>query len=105
MGILSSICRDNGIVLCSLKENITKSFGITEMQGQGCAMLVNGKPVIMYDEEVGEWEQRFIVAHELGHVLFGHLRNPKAEHNELEANTFAAVLTALTLFEEMERVK
>lgn len=105
MGILSSICRDNGIVLCPLKENITKSFGITEMQGQGCAMSVNGKPVIMYDGEAGEWEQRFIVAHELGHVLFGHLRNPKAEHNELEANTFAAVLTALTLFREMECVK
>lgn len=105
MGILSSICKRNGIILYPMKENITKRFGIFRTPGVGCAMSVNGKPVIMYDGEAGEWEQRFIIAHELGHILFGHLRSPEAENNELEANTFAAVITALTLFKEMECIK
>ena len=105
MGILSSICKRNGIILYPMKENITKRFGIFRTPGVGYTMSANGKLAIMYDGEAEPWEKNYIIAHELGHILLGHLRNPKAEHNELEANTFAAVLTALTLFREMECVK
>lgn len=58
MGILSSICKRNGIILYPMKENITKRFGIFRTPGVGYTMSANGKLAIMYDGEAEPWEKK-----------------------------------------------
>lgn len=61
-------------------------------------MMVGDTPLIIFDDTRPRFEQRYIVAHELAHLLLGHLsfRNDwkYPEQMESEANIFAAVLMA-----------
>lgn len=102
MAVLADACKANEIPVIPITDKVKDCLKLPKAPGAGYATMLGGRPVIFYDKDVGLWEQRFTIAHELGHVLFGHLRRPEASHNELEANVFAAVFTALTLFDQMQ---
>lgn len=69
----------------------------------GMSLILNGKPVIFVSCNVIPARQRFTIAHELGHILLGHVgrhqlvnREPDPGDNpiEQEANVFASRLLA-----------
>lgn len=69
----------------------------------GMSLLLGGHPVIFVSENVPPARQRFTTAHELGHILLGHLgqhalvnREPDPGDNPIEqaANVFASRLLA-----------
>ena len=103
MGILGNICRDNGICLAEINGELSKLLGLEAPSGRGAGLAFRAEDVrfILYDGAAGRYEKQFIVAHELAHHLFGHLEEGRAgqwERNEQEANIFAAVFIALSLF-------
>lgn len=58
---------------------------------------------ILFDDTVSQVEKNHIVLHEIGHILLGHLDNDlDTDTKEMEANIFAAVILAHTLYEEYE---
>ena len=107
---LNEVCEDYGIRVCSYEHLRKKNEGWPRghedidsilQSGGGISFTVNGgQPVIVYDNDRSDSEIRYIVAHELGHVLLGHLgfrsdfKNGMPDSAEAEANIFAAVLTA-----------
>ena len=69
----------------------------------GCSLILNGVPIILVRRDMYPPRQRFTTAHELGHILLGHVgqyplvnREPQATDNPIEqaANVFAARLLA-----------
>lgn len=71
----------------------------------GMTFFYNGEPVILYDQSKSPERIRFTVAHELGHLILGHVapgqqtttnREPTPADNPMEtaANQFAARLLA-----------
>lgn len=69
----------------------------------GCSLILNGAPIILVRRDRHPPRQRFTTAHELGHILLGHVgqyplvnREPQATDNPIEqaANVFAARLLA-----------
>ncbi len=69
----------------------------------GCSLMVGGRPIILVRREMLPERQRFTTAHELGHILLGHVgeyrlvsREPHPTDNPIEqaANVFAARLLA-----------
>lgn len=85
MGVLNDICKAHGITLKCI-------HGGTK--GAGYAIAGGDKQYIVVDGDASLWEQRFTVAHEIAHHLFGHLRagadvgSPSAE---MEANSFCVM--------------
>ena len=79
---------------------------ITELDsvsGDGKTVSVDGKPYILIDGRTSVRRQRFTLAHEVGHVLLGHVgryklvnREPAPGDNPIEqaANVFASRLLA-----------
>lgn len=72
-------------------------------RGDGFCVVVNGQPCIFVYRHAYRPRQRFTVAHELGHILLGHVgkytlinREPSKNDNPIEqaANVFAARLLA-----------
>ena len=72
-------------------------------ENDGCSLWVDGHPVILVRREMLPQRQRFTTAHELGHILLGHVgtyelvnREPSSADNPIEqaANVFAARLLA-----------
>ena len=105
------IILDEGI--CSLPVNVGKlcrSLGISVRQyagedgSDGRSLIVDGRPLILVSQNKPVPRQRFTAAHELGHVLLGHVeegsrlvnREPSPGDNPLEreANVFASRLLA-----------
>ncbi len=91
---VGAICRREGIAV--------RYYHPTD-GNDGCSMIVKGRPVILVSADVPIPRQRFTAAHELGHVMLGHVgsrglvnREPAPEDNPLEqaANVFAARLLA-----------
>ena len=69
----------------------------------GKSLLVLGKPFILISKDATPARQRFTAAHELGHILLGHVgrytlvnREPSSQDNPIEqaANVFASRLLA-----------
>ena len=88
------ICRQLGIPV---------RIGTPPKGSDGCAIVVNGEPVIILSGEPAVTRQRFSAAHELGHILLGHLghvdlvnREPSPQDSPIEqaANVFASRLLA-----------
>ena len=88
------LCRSMGIAvkLYNPKDN-----------NSGMTVTVNGAPVILVAANEPRERQRFTIAHELGHILLGHVgkyklvnREPSESDNpiEQEANVFASRLLA-----------
>ena len=69
----------------------------------GKCFLLDGRPVILVSDQVPPARQRFTAAHELGHIMLGHVgkyqlvnREPDPKDNPIEraANVFASRLLA-----------
>ena len=91
---VSALCRQMGIILKYYEPNDGNS---------GKAEMINGTPTIYINKNDTAERQRFTVAHELGHILLGHVgkfklvnREPSADDNPIEqaANVFAVRLLA-----------
>lgn len=106
----NKICKDYGIRVCSYQSLRKKNDSWPQkhevldfflQSGGGVSFAVNGgKPVIIFDADLEKSEIRHIIAHELGHILLGHLsfredvESKMPDFAETEANIFAAVLMA-----------
>ena len=71
--------------------------------GDSYSLMVDGRPVIVVNDQCSVQRQRFTAAHELGHIVLGHVgeytlvnREPSPSDNsvEHEANVFASRLLA-----------
>lgn len=98
--------------VCELPVSVTKlckSMGIEiryadgNNGNDGWCRIVNGQPFIFINRNCSVKRQRFTAAHELGHILLGHVgkyelvnREPSPDDNtiEREANVFASRLLA-----------
>lgn len=78
-------------------------FSAPPGESDGCCMISAGRPVIYVAQDQPRQRQRFTAAHELGHILLGHVgkynlvnREPSETDNpvEQEANVFASRLLA-----------
>lgn len=91
---ISPLCRQLGIPVKLFRP---------EDGNDGKCFLLDGRPVILVSDQVTPARQRFTVAHELGHILLGHVgkyrlvnREPDPKDNPIEqaANVFASRLLA-----------
>ena len=89
-----SLCQKMGIAV--------KYFEPTD-NNDGMCIILNDRPVIYIKESCTNQRKRFTVAHELGHILLGHVgkyelvnREPSFNDNPIEqaANVFASRLLA-----------
>lgn len=85
------------------KLGVTVRFGDLPPDNDGISFLAGDKPVIVVSRWVPLPRQRFTAAHELGHILLGHVgkyelvnREPSPSDNPIEqaANVFASRLLA-----------
>lgn len=92
--MVGKLCRQMGIAV---------RYYCPNDESDGFSTLVNDRVCIFVSEKCGKERQRFTVAHELGHILLGHLgkyelvnREPSAKDNPIEqaANVFASRLLA-----------
>lgn len=90
----SRVCRQMGISV---------RYYDPEDENDGYSTILDGKPVIFVKQDCLRARQRFTVAHELGHILLGHVgeytlvnREPSSKDNPIEqaANVFASRLLA-----------
>ncbi len=88
----TEVCRRLGVAV--------KLYDPTD-DNDGCSLIIDGQPIILVRREMLPTRQRFTTAHELGHILLGHVgqyplvnREPQATDNPIEqaANVFAARL-------------
>ena len=101
MSILKQICTDNGIKPVQYKYLEEAIPGLRDRLSGAFASIISGKKVIGYDENMGMWETRLSIAHELAHHLFGHLSGSVSkEPQEQEAQMFSTCFIALMLFQE-----
>ena len=110
MDILAKILKDENITLCPndgsgshpSTEHINKICGLDGHEGY--AFCVKGRKYIYTGAQVTGWEMKYVIAHELGHILMGHLdpdfKECDRQTKESNADVFAAVFTALLLFHE-----
>ena len=91
---VTAICRQMGIPVKLFRP---------EDGNDGKCFLLDGRPVILVSDQVPPARQRFTAAHELGHILLGHVgmyqlvnREPDPKDNPIEqaANVFASRLLA-----------
>lgn len=98
--------------VCELPVSVSKLCRSMEIEiryidvengNDGWCQIVNGQPFIFISKNCSEQRQRFTAAHELGHILLGHVgkyelvnREPSVNDNPIEqqANVFAARLLA-----------
>lgn len=92
--MVGALCRQMGIVL--------RYFSPTD-DNDGYSTIINGQPMIFVSDQCIPTRQRFTAAHELGHILLGHVgryqlvnREPDPKDNPIEqaANVFASRLLA-----------
>ena len=92
-----------GELCAALGIRVITHSGEIESYGDGKAGIVDGKPIIFVNTETSSERQRFTVAHEVGHILLGHVgeyklvnREPSPEDNPIEqaANVFTSRLLA-----------
>lgn len=91
---VSELCRNMGIPIYLDELNDGNS---------GKSLIVSGQPVIIVNKTDSPERQRFTAAHELGHIMLGHVgkyklvnREPSQNDNPIEqaANVFASRLLA-----------
>lgn len=92
-----------GALCRGLNIKIFSSEGEIGTSGDGQALIRDGQAIIMVNVNTSPERQRFTIAHELGHILLGHVgqynlvnREPTSHDNPIEqaANVFASRLLA-----------
>ena len=92
---VGALCRQMGIAL--------KYFTPTPGDSDGYSTIIDGRAMIFVSDQCIPTRQRFTAAHELGHILLGHVGkyqlinrepSPKDNHIEQAANVFASRLLA-----------
>lgn len=92
--MVGQLCRKIGIQV---------RYYTPEDDNDGFSTIINGKAWIFVSDQVSQERQRFTAAHELGHILLGHVghyelvnREPSQKDNPIEqaANVFASRLLA-----------
>lgn len=77
----------------------TMTEGIKKLTGGGIAAKSGGEYVVCVDGNAPPHKKEFIAAHELAHILLGHLDGDmderQRERAEREAELFAVVLMAM----------
>lgn len=106
---VSAICRQLGYPLYSYRKaaKAIAKAGLSEQcqTSDGFTFVTGGKPYIFYSDVCNRGRQRFTVAHELGHIVLGHVGDgqytivnrepsPKDDPAEVQANQFAARILA-----------
>lgn len=106
---ITNICEFMDIKVASYRAaaKLIKAQGWQQFanQNDGFSTFVNGRPVIFFNEKCLPQRCRFTIAHELGHILLGHVKEGMiTAHNkepderddpmEQQANTFAARILA-----------
>lgn len=83
---LADIINHYGIYLIKYSDSdyISRHNSPTE---DGYSRLIDGKLVIYYNDKKPEHRIRFTVAHEIGHVLLGHLSEGETLHRNTEEDT------------------
>ena len=90
------------VKLCADLKITVKGY-VSANDDDGYSCMIGGKPYIFVNNKAYEPRQRFTVAHELGHILLGHVgkyelvnREPTLNDNPIEhaANIFASRLLA-----------
>lgn len=107
---IKKICQDNGIRIYAYQDvpAILEAIGLDPQGGTPGLSLKqpDGPAVILYDRERPAMERRFSIAHELGHILLGHLdyrqkgTGQYPEFAESEANYFAVALMTHEIIRE-----
>ena len=91
---ITQICNNSGIVV--------KTY-YSDEDNDGYSLILKGRPVIFINANCSKQRQRFTCAHELGHIILGHVgkyklvnREPSVYDNPIEqqANVFASRLLA-----------
>lgn len=107
MSIFEQICKDNDITPYYYDEEFADRHfdGTLKRTAGGAAVIVGNKDkYIFIDRNITRRAQRYVEAHELGHILLGHLdKRSSKEHEkcfETEADIFAAVFTAMEIYEQ-----
>ena len=103
---LNVVCRKLGVRLRSYlsADALVQKIGARGTT-DGALLFYRGDPLILYDSELTPGRVRFTVAHEIGHLVLGHVapgqrtmvnREPSPGDNPMEtsANQFAARLLA-----------
>lgn len=92
----------NVIKLCKQLGIRVQSY-VPQDDNDGISVIIRGEPRIFVSEKCSKERQRFTIAHELGHILLGHVgeyelvnRDPDPKDNPIEqaANVFASRLLA-----------
>lgn len=112
---VKELCERMGVMLYTYRTGagLIKDYKLTPYTvNEGFSMSINGHMLIFYDEEIRPHaRKRFTVAHELGHVVMGHLADDSAvcrggitlwnrgegvepAPEEISANVFASRLLA-----------
>jgi len=103
MGKLESLCVNNGITLVPYSKLIAEGIKDISESVNGVAMHIGDTNFISYNDKLDKHSADQVIAHELGHVVLGHLTFRedvlKIPSYEVEANIFSAVLMALQVWE------
>ena len=101
---LNKICKEYGIRPVSYRsgQQVIHNHNLEQLVSQtsGFCFFDGNQPVIFYDDSLPVIDVRFTVAHEMGHILLGHLsfrsdfREKLPDSAEREADAFAVQLLA-----------
>ena len=88
---IQKLCEEIGIMLAPFREGSTFV---------GLAINDNGLMSIGYNPALEDTERLYVIAHEIGHHVLKHLteREMDSKSREIEADIFASVFTALSLY-------
>ena len=103
---LTKLCKEHGIQVllydaANLPQKALDIFNI-KPECRGVSIMMDGQPSILVDKTLPLDECRYVIAHELGHILLGHLsfrdtHGAELPQAEMEANASAAALIAQDL--------